>query len=165
MSLIAAALISALLVVVATMDVFKRVLPNWGAIAILVVAVAATVMADGVWALPSHLGHFALSLVVGFGLFAIGWIGGGDAKTYAALAAAVPITSGHILLAYTAIAMFIVAAVWITVARVRRMRLSAEERREAKDKGELFAKIPLGVAIAAGGLGYIWTIEQTLPLG
>lgn len=142
-------LICVLLVWAAWSDIRHRVLPNWTALAILVAALIGVVANSGFDALGSHLGHFALALVIGFGLFAIRWIGGGDAKTYAALAAAVPLSQGFTLLIYTCFAMILVSLIWISKHRFARRRADSGTQDLSQMK---FAKIPLGVAIAAGGI-------------
>lgn len=142
-------LICVLLVWAAWNDIRHRVLPNWTALAILAVALIGVVANSGFEALGPHLGHFGLALAAGFGLFAIRWIGGGDAKTYAALSAAVPLSQGLSLLAYVCVAMVIVSIAWIAKNRIDRRRARNAQEGALQVK---FAKIPLGVAIAAGGI-------------
>ena len=147
-----------LLLLAAWSDVRGRVLPNWLAGLILLTAIAGGLFTQDWAALGYGLAHAAVALAVGFGLFAIGWIGGGDAKTYAALAASIPISSALSLMLWVAIAMFAVAFPWIIISRMRRRALEGTpEELKGEDR---YAKIPLGVAIAAGGMAQIWTSCQ-----
>ncbi len=145
--------LSALLVLAACIDLKYRKLPNWLAGMILLVGIiggAATFSAAGLgWSMV----HAAIALVAGFGLFAIGMVGGGDAKTYAALAGNFTLGQGLSLLAYTSAAMFVIAVPWIIAARIRRRSRKAAGKEITEDD---FAKVPLGVAIAAGGLAMLW---------
>ena len=152
MSVIPAFLICVLLAFAAWSDIRRRVLPNWTALAILVVALIGVAAGPGFGALPSHLVHFGLALLVGFALFAIKWIGGGDAKTYAALAMAVPISQSQLLLLYLCVAMLVVSLIWIVKSRISRLR---ERGKKSKDPSSRYAKIPVGVAIAAAGIAFL----------
>lgn len=69
------------------MDLFTMTIPN--RISIVLVAaffVAAAITGIGWQALASHVGAGVLMLAVGIGMFAMGWLGGGDAKLLAAAA-------------------------------------------------------------------------------
>lgn len=75
----------AFVIVGALKDVTSYTIPNWIS-AVLIVAFLPAALASG---LPlSAIGlHFAVGLgclVAGIGMFALGWIGGGDAKLFAA---------------------------------------------------------------------------------
>lgn len=77
----------ALVVVAAVSDLLTMTIPNrlvLGLIAGFAVAapLAGFTLDDVLW----HFAAFGIVLVIGFGLFAPGWIGGGDAKLAAALA-------------------------------------------------------------------------------
>jgi prepilin peptidase CpaA len=71
----------------AASDLFTMTIPNKLSLA-LVVAFVAFALASGLsWsALLLHVGAGALVLAVCFGMFALGWIGGGDAKLAAVTA-------------------------------------------------------------------------------
>nr|WP_298930179.1 prepilin peptidase [uncultured Erythrobacter sp.] len=147
---IGAVLISLLLVWAAWKDIRHRILPNSAAVAILIVALGSTALSEGFGALLPNIAHFAAALLAGIVLFAIRWIGAGDAKVYAALAAAVPVQNGLSLLAYVAAAMFVTVICWFGFSRIRRARQSS-----AAPSGD-FAKVPLGLAIAIGGIAFLW---------
>ncbi|MFL0357722.1 prepilin peptidase [Erythrobacter sp. GH1-10] len=153
---ISVSVICALLVLAAWKDWRSRVLPNWLALAILLVAIGSVAIGSDLGELGLNLAHFAVALAIGFGLFAAGVIGGGDAKTYAAVAAAVPITEGHLLLAFTSAAMFVLAAGWFASSyfgRVTKRGVVGNGDVSIRDK---YAEVPLGIAIAAGAICHFW---------
>lgn len=77
----------AIVVVAAVSDLLTMTIPNRLVLAIVAAfAVAAPLAGLGVAEIGMHLAAGALVLVIGFLLFAPGWIGGGDAKLAAALA-------------------------------------------------------------------------------
>jgi prepilin peptidase CpaA len=90
----------------------------------------------------SNIAHFGIALIVGMFLFSRGWIGGGDAKLYAATAMWFALNGAAILLFFTTMAGAVLALAFI-VARMTGLRknVAKEDRR-----------IPYGVAIAAGGV-------------
>ncbi len=90
----------------------------------------------------ANLLHFLLALVVGMVLFSRGWVGGGDAKLYAAAALWFNWTDAAALISLTGVAGLLLAFVFMG-ARITGLRknLSKEDRR-----------IPYGVAIAAGAI-------------
>lgn len=89
-----------------------------------------------------NLFHFLATLIIGMGLFGRGWIGGGDAKLYAAVALWFNWAGAVMLIFTTTIAGLTLAVIFIA-ARVLgfRKNVPKEDRR-----------IPYGVAIAAGGI-------------
>ena len=99
----------------------------------------------------SHLGAGATVLVVGFGCFAMGWMGGGDAKV--AAAAALWFGFGH-LLNYLLYASLFGGALTLLLLQFRQWPLpyalagqSWLLKLHAKDSG-----IPYGIALAIGAL-------------
>jgi prepilin peptidase CpaA len=98
-----------------------------------------------------HLGCFALVLAVGIGMFAAGWIGGGDAK----LAAATALWIGPELLGpYVVLSSFMggLLTLWILNMRTHplpnfAMGWSWLERLHAPKNG-----VPYGIALAFAGL-------------
>jgi prepilin peptidase CpaA len=75
----------ALVVVAALKDVTSYTIPNWISLA-LIAAFAPAALASGVSlaTVGTCLAAGLAALVVGMGMFAAGWIGGGDAKLFAA---------------------------------------------------------------------------------
>lgn len=89
-----------------------------------------------------NLFHFLAALIVGMGLFSRGWIGGGDAKLYAAVAIWFNWAEAVTLIFTTTIAGLLLALSFMA-ARLMGLRKNVpkEDRR-----------IPYGVAIAIGGM-------------
>ena len=87
-----------------------------------------------------HLAHFGVALAAGMLLFAMKWIGGGDAKLYAAIALWFPLSQGAWLLLATTLAGLVLAVVYLLTRRL-------VPREQRKDR-----RIPYGVAIAAGAV-------------
>lgn len=94
-----------------------------------------------------YLLHGAIALLVGMALFAFRWIGGGDAKFYAALACWLPFGTDSVLL-ITSVCMvgFLLLVVWFVARRLQGKKISMGR------SGEDSAKLPFGIAIALGGL-------------
>ena len=99
----------------------------------------------------SHLGAGALVLAVAFGCFAMGWVGGGDAKV--AAAAALWLGFGH-LLNYLLYASLFGGALTLLLIQFREWPLPFPFagqawllRLHAKESG-----IPYGIALAIGAL-------------
>ncbi|MDB5494639.1 MAG: pilus assembly protein CpaA [Phenylobacterium sp.] len=81
------ALFPALVIVAALRDVTSYTIPNWLSLALLAAfPPAALAMGLPLGALGLHLGVGVIGLVAGMAMFALGWIGGGDAKLFAAAA-------------------------------------------------------------------------------
>lgn len=97
-----------------------------------------------------HVAAGAAMLIVGMGLFAFGWIGGGDAKFVAATALWI---GWYDLLGYLLIASIIGGALTLLLLWFRTMPLPLFMQREwvlrLHDRN---AGIPYGVALAAAGL-------------
>lgn len=69
------------------MDLFTMTIPNRISLVLIAAFPAAAYMSGlGWWDVASHVGAGLLMLVVGFAMFARGWLGGGDAKLLAAAA-------------------------------------------------------------------------------
>lgn len=100
-------------------------------------------------ALWPNLAHFALALVIGMVLFARRWIGGGDAKLYAAAALWFNWSGAVTLLLMTTLAGLFLAMVYVTLRMtgLRRAKKDAEATPKHTDR-----RIPYGVAIAVGAL-------------
>lgn len=89
-----------------------------------------------------NLFHFLAALIIGMGLFGRGWIGGGDAKLYAAVALWFNWTGAVVLIFATTIAGLLLAISFVAARMLGlRKNVPKEDRR-----------IPYGVAIAAGGI-------------
>lgn len=126
----------------AVSDIRTRRIPNLLVVALAICAIAYTLAANGAEALGSAAIHAAIALVIGMGLFALRWIGGGDAKFYAACALAVPLAEAVTMLFWTSVAGLALVIAMIVAGVVRRQSLSAARS----------MKVPYGVAVAIGAL-------------
>ena len=127
----------------AYLDVRYRRLPNWLCLLALPLGLGFTLATLGFDAAGLALLHALAALVIGAGLFALGGIGGGDAKFYAGLAAWFPITAGLLLFVFVALTGLLLLLAWLPL----RGRL----RPDAPVDSE-FRKVPYGVAIAGGAV-------------
>ena len=138
------AVLAAIAVTACYYDVAQRRLPNWLCAITLVAGLAVTGLAGDWVQMGMALAHAVLALVIGMALFAVGAIGGGDAKFYAAMAAWFPLGLGVVLLFSVSLCGLALLVVWLG------WRLS--RRAAPRNKDDVFAKLPYGVAIAIGGL-------------
>ncbi|MGC1270094.1 MAG: prepilin peptidase [Croceibacterium sp.] len=125
------------------LDVAQRRLPNWLCLATWISGVAVLALTSGFPVVWWGLAHSVVALVVGMVLFRFGWIGGGDAKFYAACAAWFPLQQGFTLLMLVSAAGLALVAGWIVTRRARSGQKAA--------RGD-FAKVPYGLAIALGAI-------------
>jgi prepilin peptidase CpaA len=142
----------ALIILAAIYDVFTMTIPNRISIA-LIALFAVVVPFAGLdwWTALTHVGAGSLVLAIGIGLFAMGWVGGGDVK----LAAAVSLWLGFgLMLDYFLIAAIAGGALTLAILILRRMPLPDMVRRQ-----EWVARlynptngIPYGVALAAAAI-------------
>ncbi len=134
------------------MDLFTMTIPNRISI-ILVIAfgVAAAMMGIGWPALASHIGAGLMMLVIGIGMFSLGWLGGGDAKLLAATA--LWIGFEH-LLAYVLLAGIAGGLLALVIIMFRKIMPPLWLTRQAWAMRLHNAKtgIPYGIALAAAGL-------------
>ena len=102
-------------------------------------------------AVGMHLAAAALVLVISFGFFSQGWIGGGDAKLYAAASLWL---GWNMLLEYTLIASLLGGALALALLALRRAPLPAMLHGQAwlLHLADKQAGIPYGVALAAAAL-------------
>lgn len=109
-----------LMVLTAWWDLKHLKIPNW-----LVLGVLATFLITGLWGLPLEtfawrLLYGAIALCLGFGLFALGGIGGGDAKMLAALVPfAFPQDVVSILALYAILTLFLMMVLRIVMQVAR----------------------------------------------
>lgn len=150
----------------AVMDVSTLTIPNWLNLSLAGLGILAILVASpGPTALLTHLGLALACLVVGFGLFAGGFIGGGDAKMIPAVAVWLGPAAMLPFLAMMAVAGGALAVFLLVIrSSVSPQRIPARVRRPFI-AGE---GVPYAVAIAAGaifaGLQVEWiaaTLGQT----
>lgn len=139
---IAIAIWTVTLIAAAISDLRSFRIPNYFS-AILIVIFGIVYGLAGFTGMPwGNLLHFLVALVVGMLLFSRGWIGGGDAKLYAATALWFNWAGAVTLLFMTTIAGLILAATFIAARMLGlRKNIPKEDRR-----------IPYGVAIAVGAI-------------
>jgi prepilin peptidase CpaA len=145
-------LFPALMAFAAASDLFTMTISN--RVSILLVAafvVLAVAIGMGPYAILSHLGAGALVLAIAFTCFAMGWVGGGDAKV--AAAAALWFGFAH-LMNYLLYASLFGGALTIVLLQMRQWPLPYALtgqtwllRLHAKETG-----IPYGIALAIGAL-------------
>ncbi|MDB5640915.1 MAG: peptidase prepilin type [Hyphomicrobiales bacterium] len=133
-------------------DLLTMRLPNWLTLAVAgaFVALAATVHMP-LEAIGANLACALVVLAGGFALFAFGWIGGGDAKLAAGIAAWIGWTG---LLDFLVISAILGGALTLLILQARRWPLPAGLRGEGwivrlHDTKE---GVPYGVALAAAAL-------------
>jgi prepilin peptidase CpaA len=139
-----------ILAVAAGWDLASYTIPNFLSIALIalfgVFAVAAGLALPAVgW----HLLAGAAGLMVGFSLFALGWIGGGDAKLFAAIALWLGFRD---LMDYALLASAFGGALTLILLALRRWPLPRILARQAwiLNLHDTRSGIPYGVALAVG---------------
>ena len=141
-----------LMILAASSDLFTMTIPNRLALALVVGFVAMAVLSQMGWqAVLMHVAAGTLVLMVAFGLFARGWIGGGDAK----LAAGVALWFGFDLLPeYLVISAVAGGALTFALLAMRQVPLPAFamgwdwlSRLHDRKTG-----VPYGIALAAAAL-------------
>lgn len=135
------------LVVAAFSDIRERRIPNWtvGLVATLgfICAAADGGLVGAGWAMSAGLAV----LMIGFGLFAIGWIGAGDAKLFGAVA----IYSGWNSLGPLTLMTVVAGGALAVIALAQRPADALAVLRQQPRKTPA-TQIPYGVAIALGGI-------------
>jgi prepilin peptidase CpaA len=145
-------LFPALMAFAAASDLFTMTISNRVSLALALGFVALALLSGmGLYDLLSHIGAGAAVLVVAFGCFAMGWVGGGDAKV--AAAAALWFGFGH-LLNYLVYASLFGGALTLLLLQFRQWPLPYPfagqvwlTRLHAKESGS-----PYGIALAIGAL-------------
>ena len=145
-------LFPALMAFAAASDLFTMTIPNRLTLALTAGFLALALLSGmGPYDILSHVGAGATVLVVAFACFAMGWIGGGDAKV--AAAAALWFGFGH-LLDYLVYASLFGGALTLLLLQFRRWPLPYPlvgqawlAKLHAKESG-----IPYGIALAIGAL-------------
>ncbi len=97
----------------------------------------------------SNIFHFLIALSFGMVLFALRWIGGGDAKLYAAIALWFNMKAAVILMFMTVVAGLVLAMCYLLVRVFIRRKGSVKS---TLDKRKQERRIPYGVAISIGAV-------------
>lgn len=151
----------------AVSDMFTMTIANRVSLLLIVTFVAIAPFIGLGWAqFAMHLAAFALVLTVTFGLFAVGVMGGGDAKLMASTALWFGLGAG--LMDYLLLATMAGGALTLFLVLFRRSPLATVAgevrvlRRIVDEKD-----VPYGIALAIGGLGafhhspaMIWALGQ-----
>jgi prepilin peptidase CpaA len=136
----------------AAMDIFTMKIPNRISVVLVLAFFPMALLAGlGRWEMAAHAGAGVLVLLVGFGLFAFGWFGGGDAKLMAAVGLWVGFDALPLYVLSVAVAAGLIAGAFATARSVPLPRFLLGQswalRLHRQDGG-----IPCGVALATGAL-------------
>jgi prepilin peptidase CpaA len=134
------------------MDLFTMTIPNRISIVLVAAFAVAAIVTGMSWAgVANHLGAGMLMLCVGIGMFALGWLGGGDAKLLAATALWIGFDHliGYLLVAGIAGGLL---AVMILMYRSILPPLWLARQGWALRLHGARTGIPYGIALAAAGL-------------
>jgi prepilin peptidase CpaA len=132
----------ATLIAAAISDLRAFRIPNILSVVLILLFIIAQIIDSSAGIPWGNFLHFGVALLIGMFLFSRGWIGGGDAKLYAATALWFSTNGAIALLFFTTFAGGLLAILFI-VARLTGLRKNVPK----KDR-----RIPYGVAIAAGGI-------------
>lgn len=125
------------------LDYRSRTLPNWLCGALFITGITYAALSGGVDLALLHLAHAGIALLVWMGIFALGIVGGGDAKFYTGAAAWFALSKGLTLLLWVSVSGLMLFALWFLFRRLRGIPIS----RKATGKSD---KLPYGIAIAVG---------------
>jgi prepilin peptidase CpaA len=136
----------------AATDLFTMTVPNRIALGLVAGFLLVAPMIGMGWSdVGLHIAMGLLGLVVGFCLFAFGWVGGGDAKLFAATCLWL---GPELLLTYAVFAALLGGALTLILLFLRTMPLPAPlanqgwlVRLHSAEEG-----VPYGIALAAAGL-------------
>lgn len=141
---------SLLVILAALKDLTSYTIPNWISLALIALFLAAAPFLWLGWTwFGLHLLTFFAALVLVMGMFAAGWIGGGDAKLFAAIALWMGWPD---VFAFALVAALVGGAMTLALLMGRRVWTPgvAPEWADALMSPE--GDVPYGVALAAGAL-------------
>lgn len=127
------------------LDATQRRLPNWLSALGLLTGLVMAFATGGLDAIGSHGLHALVALLGGMALFAMGVIGGGDAKFYAGLAAWFPLSLALNLFVAVAMAGAGLLLCWAVARKLKRQAVFTRN-------GGPIDGLPYGVAVAAGAM-------------
>jgi prepilin peptidase CpaA len=167
-------LLAVLLMPAAIIDMRTRRIPNWLSLAGMLLGIAIHTFYTGFSGSLESLAGLGVALVVGFLLFAIGWLGAGDAKLLAAVGAVVGLPHTleflfWIIMSGGLVAMVALAVRGVLPGMLKRwwvtLSLSLSSRRWALVPGtdEEAVAVPYAVSIALGSavavvMSRLWTV-------
>jgi prepilin peptidase CpaA len=150
--LLALGLMPALVIIGGLHDLVTMKIPNWISLALIVLFFPAALAAGlGLIDLGVHVGVAILALIVGMGMFALNWIGGGDAKLIAACCLWLGWSGSAMFLLWTGVAGGLFCLLLIA-ARQHLQFLAPTAPGWVARLLEPKGHIPYGVAIAIGAL-------------
>jgi prepilin peptidase CpaA len=141
-----------LMIVAGALDVVMRRIPNWLCISLALIFFPFA-LATGMppWIVGLHLITGAVLLLIGYALFAFGWIGGGDAKLLAAAGLWLGFPSVLPFLLFTALAGGVLAA-GIGIWFMANMEAGMRSELFRKALAPLAPEVPYGFALAVGAI-------------
>jgi prepilin peptidase CpaA len=145
----------ALLAAAAGWDLASFTIPNFLALALAsTFALFALLLSLSPGAVGLHLLAGLVALAIGFALFALGYIGGGDAKLYGAMGLWL---GSHDLLSYTLVAAILGGLLTLTLLALRQLPLPVGLARQGwiLKLHDQRSGIPYGVALAAGAIAIL----------
>ncbi len=148
--------LTALLVAAAVQDMASMRISNLFPIAVIALFglwIAIHGLPDNGW---ENGVHFAIALVAGMGLFAMGWFGGGDAKLYASCALWFDLAAAPALLFCISMAGVILLLAMLVTRRFRKKRVRSNPFEETEARKSM--QMPYGVAIATGTIFTIYWV-------
>jgi prepilin peptidase CpaA len=141
-----------LVMVAALKDLSSFTIPNWISAALLAAFVPAAWASGLTWELAAqHAAVGGVALLLGMGMFALNWIGGGDAKLFSASALWLGLSAAAPYLMWTALAG---GALTLGLLAARRAAVFVPATGPGWVQALLSPKgdVPYGVALAAGAL-------------
>ncbi|WP_295695224.1 prepilin peptidase [uncultured Maricaulis sp.] len=150
--------LAGLMLAAAFFDASKFIIPNWlVGLVLLTFPIAALASGLGWSEAGNHLLGGLVALVIGFALFAPGWIGGGDAKLFAAAALwfgwpEIIAFLIHTVMAGGVLVLLLLALRWLAP------RIPALAGKIEGTALAVKAPVPYGIAIAAG---VFWSLPKT----
>ncbi len=153
LALLLALTFPALVIVAAFKDATSFTIPNWISLALIAAfAPAALVSGQPLEAIGAHLGVGAAALVAGMVMFAFRWIGGGDAKLFAAAGLWLGWPAALPFVAVTAVAGGGLAVMLLALRSMWLRRYAANGPAWVARLATPEEAVPYGLAIAVGAL-------------
>jgi prepilin peptidase CpaA len=156
---LAVSLFAALMILAAMKDLTSFTIPNWICAALALSFAPAALLAGAPLAVVGvSLGVGLAALALAIGLFAFGWVGGGDAKLLAAAALWMGLKGLAAFANYTALAGGGLALTLVALRSVWMRPLTQTGPAWARRLATPGEAAPYGVAIAAGSLA-AWAVS------
>lgn len=142
-----------LVTVAALKDLSSYIIPNWVSAALLIMFVPAAFFVGAPWGLVAqHAAVGGVALLLGMAMFALNWIGGGDAKLFSASALWLGLAGAPAYLFWTAIAGGVLTVGLLAVRRANTVLPVAGGPAWMHSLLSPKGDVPYGVALAAGAM-------------